>query len=191
VDDKTLQQKYCSSSCKGKAKYDLENAAKGRKTRRTDQAKRSRAIELFARGLDRGSIARCLDVPVQTVKNWIYSRPVKRMGELSPELIPLLPLEQRLNQAKDAAGWKKILHDASKSFGTPGLVTMVTETIHGSGAPGRYASIVLEQLNQKPQKRRIFCLLQYFAQCHYCRRMERRKLESVAHDKIIRNFRLA
>jgi hypothetical protein len=103
---------------------------------------------LFARGLDSVSIARCLDLPARKIKSWVYANPIKRASELSPELVPLLPLKHRLNRAKSAAEWRNSLHDASKSFGTPGLVTLVTETLHGSGAPGRYAAIVSERLKQ-------------------------------------------
>jgi hypothetical protein len=61
----------------------------------------------------------------------------------------LLPLKHRLDRAESATEWRNILHDASNGFGAPGLVILVTETLHGSGAPGRYATIVLEQLKQK------------------------------------------
>lgn len=140
--------KYCSKSCIGKAKYDRKNADEGRETRRVDQAMRQRAIDLFARGLDSGSIARYLDIPRGKIKSWVYSLPIKRASELCPELMPLLPLKHRLNQAKSADEWKSILHDATGSYGTPGLVILVTETLHGGGAPGRYAAIVLEKLKQ-------------------------------------------
>lgn len=143
-----LAQKYCSKSCKGKAKYDRQRIAEGRETQRVDHAKRNRAIDLFARGLDSGSIARYLDVPAQKIKSWVYARPIKRSSNLCPELISLLPLKHRLDLAESATDWINILHDASESFGAPGLVILVTETIHGSGAPGRYAAIVLEQLKQ-------------------------------------------
>ena len=141
-----LACKYCSKRCKGKAEYDRQNISEGRETRRVDHAKRNRAIDLFARGLDSGSIARYLDVPVQRIKSWVY--PIKRSSDLYPEHMSLLPLKYRLDRAENALEWRNILHDASKSFGTPGLVTLVTETLHGGGAPGRYASIVLEKLKQ-------------------------------------------
>ena len=142
-----LARKYCSKSCKRKAKYDRQRIAEGRETHRVDQAKRNRAIELFARGLDSGSIARYLDVPVHRIKNWVYANSIKRSLD-SPELMPLLPLKYRLDRAESATEWRNILHEESKSFGAPGLVTLVTETLHGGGAPGRYASIVLEKLKQ-------------------------------------------
>lgn len=148
LEQKSPQCKYCSKSCVGKAKYDRKCAADGRETRRVDQAKRNRAIDLFARGLDSGSIARYLDVPVNKIESWVYARPIKRASELCPELMPLLPLKHRLNRAKSAEDWKSILHDATGSYGTPGLVVLVTETLHGGGAPGRYATIALEKLKQ-------------------------------------------
>ena len=148
LEQKPSQRKYCSCNCHRKAKYDHQNAAEGRITRRVDQAKRLRAIELFAHGLDGGSIARYLDMSPQEVKRWLYTHPIKRRSELCPELVPLLPLKHRLERAKNAAEWRNILHDAAESFGTPGLVVLVTETLHGGGAPGRYAAIVLEKLRQ-------------------------------------------
>lgn len=148
LENESPRNKYCSKSCMGKAKYDRKRAAEGRETRRVDQAKRNRAIDLFARGLDSGSIARYLDVPVNKIESWVYAHPIKRAPELCPELVPLLPLKHRLNRAKSAGEWKSILHDAAGSYGAPGLVVLVTETLHGGGAPGRYASIVLEKLKQ-------------------------------------------
>lgn len=145
-----LARKYCSRSCTRKAKYDRDRIAEGRETYRIDHARRDRAIELFAQGLDSGSIARYLDVPTQKIKRWIYAHPIKRSPVLCPELMSLLPLKHRLERAESAAEWKNILHDASKGFGAPGIVTLVTETLHGSGAPGRYAAIVMEQLKQSP-----------------------------------------
>jgi predicted nucleic acid-binding Zn ribbon protein len=141
-------RKYCSTSCQGKAQYDRERIAEGRETRRVDYVKRNRAIDLFARGLDSDSIARYLDLPVQRIKHWVYSNPINRASELCPELIPLLPLKHRLTRAQSATEWRNTLHDASKSFGTSGRVVLVTETLHGGGAPNRYASIVLEKLKQ-------------------------------------------
>jgi predicted nucleic acid-binding Zn ribbon protein len=146
LDQKPSGSKYCSKGCKGKAKYDRKNARDGRTTRRVDQEKRSRAIDLFARGLDGGSIARYLDVSPREIKSWLYKHPIKRTPEICPELAPLLPLKHRLNHAESADEWKSILHDAAGSFGTPGHVVLVTETLHGGGAPGRYAGIVLEKL---------------------------------------------
>jgi predicted nucleic acid-binding Zn ribbon protein len=148
---KSLEQmsprfKYCSNSCKKKAEYDRQNAAQGRITQRIDHVKRSRAIDLFARGLDGGSIARYLDVSPQEIKSWLYKYPIKRVPEICPELVPLLPLKHRLNQAESADEWRSILHDAAGGFGAPGHVVLVTGTLHGGGAPGRYASILLEKL---------------------------------------------
>jgi predicted nucleic acid-binding Zn ribbon protein len=142
------QRRYCSSRCYCKARYDRRNAVQGQTTRRVEQAKRSRAIELFARGLDGGSIARYLDVSPREIKSWLYIHPIKRASELCPELVPLLPLKHRLNRAKSAEEWRNILHDAAGGFGMPGLVVLVTEPLHGGGAPGRYAAIVLEKLRQ-------------------------------------------
>ena len=149
---KPSRYKYCSRNCQRKAKYDRCNAAQGRETRRVDHVKRNRAIDLFARGLDSGSIARYLDVPVQKIERWVYARPIKRASELCPELTSLLPLKHRLDRAESATEWRNILQDTSKSFGAPGLVTLVTETLHGGGAPGRYASIVLEKLKQNVEE---------------------------------------
>ena len=146
LEQKSRGSKYCSKSCKGKAKYDRQNARDGRTTRRFDPAKRDRAIDLYARGLDVGSIARYLDISRQTVKSWLYKHPIKRTLEICPELVPLLPLRHRLNQAKSAEEWKGILHDAAGSISTPGQVVLVTETLHGGGAPGRLASVVSEKL---------------------------------------------
>ena len=80
------QRKYCCKNCASKAKYDRQNAAEGRITRRVDHAKRSRAVELFARGLDGGSIARYLDMSPGEIKSWLYTHPIKRRSELCPEL---------------------------------------------------------------------------------------------------------
>jgi predicted nucleic acid-binding Zn ribbon protein len=146
LEHKHSLSKYCSKSCKGKAKYDRKRKPEGQITRRVDHEKRDRAIDLFARGLDGGSIARYLDISPQEVKSWLYAHPIKRATEICPELVPLLPLKHRLNQAKSADEWKNILHDAAGSFGAPGQVVLVTETLHGGGAPGRLASIVLEKL---------------------------------------------
>lgn len=74
--------------------------------------------------------------------------PIKRSSDLCPELVSLLPLKHRLDQAENATEWMNILHDASNSFGAAGLVDLVTETVHGSGTPGRYVAIVLDQLKQ-------------------------------------------
>ena len=148
LEQEPLQRKYCSSNCMYKAKYDRHNAAQGRKTRRVDHAKRSRAIDLFARGLDCGSIAHYLDVPVRKIESWVYAHPIKRASELCRELVWLLPLKHRLKRAKSAEEWRTILHDATGSFGVPGLVTLVTEMLHGGGAPERYAAIVLEKIKQ-------------------------------------------
>jgi len=146
-----LVHKYCSKSCNSKATYDRQCIAEGRETtQRIDPAKRNRAIDLFARGLDSVSIARYLGVPAQKTRNWVYARRIKRSLDLCPELMSLLPLKHRLDRAESATEWRSILHDASKSFGTPGLVILATETLHGSGAPGRYATIVLEQLKRNP-----------------------------------------
>jgi transposase len=60
----------------------------------------------------------------------------------------LLPLKHRLERAESAEEWKRSLHDAAGSYGTPGLVVLVTEPLHGGGAPGRYAAIVQEKLKQ-------------------------------------------
>jgi len=146
LEQKYSGNKYCSKSCKGKAEYDRKNAQDGRTTRRVDQEKRGRAIDLFARGLDGGSIARYLDVSPQEINGWLYKYPIKRAPEICPEVVPLLPLKHRLNYAENADEWKSILHDAAGGFGAPGHVVLVTETLHGGGAPGRYASIVLEKL---------------------------------------------
>ena len=142
------QRRYCSSKCCCKAKYDRQNAAQGRETRRVDPAKRSRAIDLFARGLDSRSISRYLEVPAQKIERWVYAQPIKRASEVCPELMPLLPLKHRLDRATTAEEWRRHLHDASNSFGKPGLVILVTETFHGGGAPGRYAAIVLDKLKK-------------------------------------------
>jgi predicted nucleic acid-binding Zn ribbon protein len=64
LEQKPLGSKYCSKSCKGKAKYDRKRKQEGQITRRVDREKRNRAIDLFARGLDGGSIARYLDIAV-------------------------------------------------------------------------------------------------------------------------------
>lgn len=146
----SLLYKYCSKSCSRKAKYDHQNAVKGRTTHRVDHIKRNRAIELFARGLDSGSIARYLDTSAQEVKGWIYTHSVKRADELCPELVPLLPLRDRLKRAQSAEEWRNILHNVAGSFGMPGLVVLVTEALHGGGSPGRYTTIVLEKLRQNP-----------------------------------------
>lgn len=153
-----MAQKYCSKSCKRKAKYDRQRIAEGRETRRVDEAKRNRAIDLFARGLDIGSIARFLELPTQKIKSWVYANPIKRSSELCPELMSLLPLKHRLNRAKNAEEWKSILQDATGSSGTPGIVVLVTETLHGAGAPGRYAAIVLEKLKQTVAEGASFAL---------------------------------
>jgi len=149
-------RKYCSSKCTGKAKYDRENIAKGRQTRRVDQAKRSRAIDLFSRGLGAGSIARYLDMPRERIERWVYAHPIKRRSELCPALWPLLPLKHRLNKARSAEEWVGILHDASQSFGALGIVTLITERRRGGGAPARYVSIVRENLNQRVTEGAVF-----------------------------------
>ena len=156
LDQKPLKNKYCSKSCHYKARYDRDNAARGRETCRVDHVKRSRAIDLFARGLNSGSIARYLDVSPQGIKNWLYAHPIKRASELCPELMPLLPLKHHLNQAKNAEEWRNILHEVAGSFGMPGRVILVTEPLHGGGAPGRYAVIVLEKLKQKMTEGAMF-----------------------------------
>lgn len=156
LEQESSYYKYCSQSCKRKAKYDRKCAREGRTVRRVDNAKRERAINLFARGLDGGSIARYLDISPQEVKRWLYTHPIKRSSELCPELESLLPLKHRLKRAKNAAEWKSILHDAAGSYGVPGKVVLVTETLHGSGAPGRYAAIILEKLNQTITEGAVF-----------------------------------
>lgn len=146
LEQKSPRQKYCSKSCVRKATYDRKRRLEGHDTRRVDQEKRKRAVDLFARGLDSGSIARYLGISPQEVKRWVYAHPIKRSSELCPELEPLLPLKVRLNRAKSTGEWKRILHDAAGNYGSQGQVVLVTETLHGGGAPGRYATIVLEKL---------------------------------------------
>ena len=148
LSQKPMQNKYCSRSCKYKARYDRRNLAKGRETRRVDHVQRSRAIDLYVRGLDAGSIARYLDVSTKSIRRWVYAPPIKRGTEICPELKRLLPLKHRLDGAKNVEEWLSILHDENKGFGPSGLVVLVTERLHGGGAPGRYVSIVTEKLKQ-------------------------------------------
>lgn len=143
-----LQRRYCSSRCRYKAKYDRKLAAAGREKRQIDYEKRARTVELYKCGLDCGSIARHLDIPRQKAKNWIYHGGVKKPLAICPEIMVLRPLRHCLNEARCADEGAGILHEAAGSPDDSETIVLVCGTIHGSGAVGRYADIVLERLRQ-------------------------------------------
>ena len=78
------------------------------------------------------------------------------MPMLCPELVPLLSLNQRLAHAKNAQEWVNILHEETELSVGAGSITLVCGTIHGGGAVGRYADIVLHKLRQELAQGRRF-----------------------------------
>ena len=156
----TPRTKYCTAKCSEKAHYEHQRIARGYLRRQTDyDEQRATAIDWYSRGLDYGSISRHLDVYIGTIYRWIHKSGVTKSDKICPELAHMRPLKHRLNDARSAKEWSNILHEASESQVDMGNVTLVCGTLHGGGAVGRYADIVLHKLRQKliEGKRYAFC----------------------------------
>jgi len=156
---KPLQRRYCSSKCQSKERYARRLAAEGRVRRQIDYEKRKQVIDLYELGLGRGSIAQHLGIPQEKAKSWIQRSGAKRPAEICPEIMMLRPLRHRLEEAQSAAEWAHILHEAAEPSDASGSIFLVCGTMHGSGAPGRYAGFVLEKLQQNflDGRRFAFC----------------------------------
>jgi predicted nucleic acid-binding Zn ribbon protein len=162
-----LGRKYCSSRCQSKADYDRRRVAAGhpKPKRQGDHAKRDQAVELYVHGLNCSSIAQHLGIPKKQAKNWIYYHGAKKLAEISGDVTLQRPLRHRLNEATNVEAWASILHEAAESSDDSESVVLVCGTIHGSGAVGRYADIVLEKLKQNlvDGTRFAFCNVLYNA----------------------------
>ena len=131
-----LHCKYCGKKCERKAKYVREAAAQGIKPRHIYYERRRKARELHQHGVSSGSIAQLLNVPQQTVEKWLCrSRTVKKFPSL----------RRRLENAKTADEWTKILRNSASATERSDRIILVCAGLRGSGGPGRYIGIAYEQ----------------------------------------------
>jgi len=139
-----MSRKYCSKKCAQRAKYNRELAAAGKERRPIDE-RREIVVDLYRRGLEPSLISSHIGVSKEKVKNWIYYSGVKKPSKICPEIMAIRPLRYQLDGSNTAYEWVKYLEDAVDTVDYSGVVLLVCETLFGSGAPGRYASIVTEQ----------------------------------------------
>jgi hypothetical protein len=114
-----------------------EAAAQGIKPRYVYYEKRRKTRELYQHGIGSGSIAKLLNVPQQTVEKWTYR------SKTAKKNIP--SLRRRLENAKTADEWTKILRNSASATEKSDTVILVCARLHGSGGPGRYIGIASEQ----------------------------------------------
>jgi len=140
-----LNRKYCSKQCAQTASYNKELEKQGRERRSID-ARRQIAVDLYEQGFEPSVIAEHLDVAKQKVKNWIHWGQAKKPDDISPEVILFRPLRQQLRDVTTADEWAQILEqNAHEACAGKSIVILVCGRLHGGGAPGRYAAIAAEQ----------------------------------------------
>jgi len=132
----SLNRKFCSKKCCQRAKYVRNIVAKGIKRRSVNYEGRQKTLELYQYGYDSDSIARLINVPRQTVENWLYRYEAAKNFP---------PLRRRLENAETADEWAEILRNSASATEKPDMVILVCARLHGSGAPGRYIGIASEQ----------------------------------------------
>ena len=134
--DVPMNRKYCCAKCRGEAGYARTAALKGITHRFIDHENREKTFELYRRGFDCGSIAQLINVPYETVGNWVYRSDVSK---------EFRPTRHQLEDAQTADEWTEILRGSVSPPERSDRVILVCARLHGSGAPGRYVSIAAEQ----------------------------------------------
>jgi len=138
------QRTYCSKECRYHVQYARKHPDRERIP--VNHERRKKGLELYWGGLDSGSIARHLDVSKKTVKSWILRYGKQKERKVCPHIMALRPLRHRLNDARTADEWAKILEEAADDSNILQVnsIHLVCGAVYGSGAAGRYASFVVD-----------------------------------------------
>lgn len=146
-------RKYCSESCAWKARYARTHPDSGRMKFNSDL--RQRALELYWGGLEGTFIARHLGVVGGTVHSWIHDFGHLRRRRREPEIMALLPLEERFTGARNAKEWRHILR-ANAPDGETSTVILVCETVPGNASVNYIATVILDSLSCDPCDGKIY-----------------------------------
>jgi len=152
------KKKYCNKKCARKAQY-IKKHPSGHQ-RRFDPELRAKALEMYWGGLGGRVIAEHLDLPAGTLHSWIHDFGHLRKRRRDPEMMKLLPVNLRLESAKSAAEWKKILRENAFE-GSASSVVIVCGAFHGRTEIGGLAAVVFDTLKCNPCDGRVyaFCSL--------------------------------
>ena len=146
-------RKYCSESCADKAGYLRKHPKPA--LMRFDPELRARALEMYWGGLEGSFIARHLKVSAGTVHSWIHDFGYLRRRRREPEIIALLPLDERFTGARSVKEWKRIL-EANAPDGEPGTVVLVCDAVPGNASVNYLVSIIFDSLRCDPDDGRIY-----------------------------------
>jgi len=152
------KRKYCGQSCATKARYLKKHP--NPIFMRYDPELREQALDLYRRGLEGSIIARHLGVAQGTVYSWIYTFGHLQTRQFDPEIMKLLPVNLRIEGAKDTKEWKTILREHAPS-GEKTRVCLVCKKFDGQGELNYLVTQVLDFLKCDPCDGRIyaFCSL--------------------------------
>ncbi len=153
------KRKYCSKKCESKTTYLKKYPTP--KLMKFDPELRAKALELYWGGVEGTFVARHLNVAEGTVHSWIhdFGRLLKRRRV--PEIIALLPPEDRFTGMKTAREWKTVLRENAPE-GDAAKVCLVCGVFDGRGETNHLSACVVDLLKRDPFDGNIyaFCSLE-------------------------------
>jgi transposase-like protein len=141
------KRKYCSKKCESRAAYSKKYPIP--KLMKFDPELRAKALEMYWGGVEGTFVARHLNVAEGTVHSWIHDFGRLRRRRRVPEIIALLPPEDRFTGAKSAREWKSILRENAPGDDAE-KVYLVCGVFDGRGETEYLAACVADLLKRDP-----------------------------------------
>jgi len=145
----SFNRKYCSNSCRDRARYRRKNPTSPKQVRQHEQAVFEGAMEMYWSGIGGSEIARHFGIPEGTVSSWIH--------DFGGQKERKEPLKNRLRLSRNAAEWLAALreHTIQDSDYEESTVVLVCGKFHGHSVD-KLATLIFERLKDNPLNGKVY-----------------------------------